>query len=195
MDEIPFIFLDLHDVIAGYVLELISRYGWPENPKAWTLHRMFPNVDWVTHFSEPHHAEFLRNLSPISGAVEGTKGLAEIGPVRILTATKPGGESDRVTRQWVHHYLGPDIPVICTGSALEKVAWINRNVVKYNIAAYVVDDHPVVLSQLTREENGLRVIRFKAPWNDHPELDHLVTVRNWDELETLIRINIGGYYE
>ena len=87
MSETFFIFLDLHDVIAGYVLELISRHGWPENPEAWTLYRMFPNVDWVAHFDEPHHAEFLRNLSPLDGAVDGVQRLMDRGIVRILTAT------------------------------------------------------------------------------------------------------------
>jgi len=179
------IYLDLHDVIAGYMLRLISLYGWPRYPKAWTLPQMFPNVDWVRHFSEPHHSEFLRQLDPLDGAIKGVFDLQKAGLVRILTATKPGGLSEESTRWWVDMYLG-SVLVIYLGSAVGKAAWLKRGILKYNMRAVVVDDHPVVLSQLLPVAGRIPVVRFAAPWNDYPELDSLPTARNWDELVPLV---------
>lgn len=175
--------VDLHDVIAAYVPQMIVKYGWPSNLEGWTLPQMFQHVDFVKHFEPENHAEFLLSLPIIEGAKEGLSQLSEIcTDVVILTATRPNGPEEMATHRWLANHELDYLDIVFAGDALSKVWWIKEEAQKHTLI-FVVDDHPVVLSQLDGPY-GVKTVAFNVPWNYDVITDY--GVRDWRQLLNLL---------
>lgn len=180
MNVKPRVFLDLHDVTAGYVWAMIERHGWPVN---WSgnLAEMWPWVDITQHFRPSSHAVFLLGLKPMEFSQYGAWLIHKSDKYRLvyLSAIKKGGIEEVVTSKWLRGNGYPPAPLVAAGGRPDKTTYIVENSGYRDI---VIDDHPDFLKASFDHTSAVTVV-YDTPWNRGTRGHQ--RVKSWRDLVTL----------
>lgn len=172
------VLLDCDGVIADFVssyLALLNKHGGTsythEDITDWDIVgclKVPPSV------YEPANAEidyhFCRDLSPIAGAVEGTRALAKVCDLYIVTSPWVGCRGWTEARyEWLLEHCGIKSKQVLHGSA--------KHVCKGD---FLVDDKESTIVQWAAEYPTATGIVWAQPWNRHTA--HPYRTNDWDAL-------------
>lgn len=174
-------YCDIDDTIREYVLGMVRRYGWPKTFEAERLEQMF-DINWGEHWRTGNHASFLMGLMPFEGAQEALWALATVYSICYVTATRPGGIEETVTRLWLKRHGFPRGQAWFFKTFDAKAKFLVEHAGYRDV---VIDDLGSVLSPVYERTSAITIV-MNAPWNRGVQAHWRVD--SWSDVVKILRV-------